>query len=150
MHHGGDKYTGVDIKILIGNTDIIVDEVEKDWVEIDHPLKEASDGEIHDFCGHINRVLNMLDGMLSILRKKHGQVKDADYVAYEQSAEQAMLLWKELGLSYTPSFCYLHKRKLCVSWGCMEELESFWKIISSRATKRWTRFNNDLPTLALV
>jgi hypothetical protein len=50
--------------------------------------------------------------MFSILRKKHGEVEEADYIAYEQAAEQAVLLWRKLGLSYTPSFHYLHKEAL--------------------------------------
>jgi hypothetical protein len=61
--------------------------IEEYLVEIYHPLKQATDQETRDFCDHIKRVLNMLDGMFTILRKKHGEVEDADYVAYEQSAE---------------------------------------------------------------
>jgi hypothetical protein len=111
-YHGGEKYTGVDIGILTGNANIIVGEIEEYLLEIVHPLKEASDGEIRDFCNHIKRVLNMLDGMFTILRKKRGEVEAADLVTYEQSAEQAALLWKKLGLSYTPSFHYVHKEAL--------------------------------------
>jgi hypothetical protein len=111
-HHGGDKYTGVDVGILMGNADKIVVEIEMYLLQIKHPLKEARDEEITTFCDHIKRVLNMLDGMFSILRKKHGEVTADDLVMYENSAEQSALLWKKLGLSYTPSFHYVHKEAL--------------------------------------
>jgi hypothetical protein len=104
LHPQEFEYTGVDIGILMGNTNAIVGDIEKYLVDCEHPLKEASEEDIRVFCGHIERVLDMLDGMFSILRKKHGQVGDVDYVAYEQSADQAMKIRKELGLSYTPSF----------------------------------------------
>jgi hypothetical protein len=54
----------------------------------------------------------MLDGMFSILRKKHGEVEEADLMAYEKSAKEAALLWKKLGLSYTPIFHYVHEEAL--------------------------------------
>jgi hypothetical protein len=54
----------------------------------------------------------MLDVMFSILRKKHGEVTAGDLVTYKNAAEQAALLWKKLGLSYTPSFHYVHKEAL--------------------------------------
>jgi hypothetical protein len=79
---------------------------------IQHDFKEAPEPEIRTFCDHIKRVLNILDGMFSILRKKHGEVERADLDAYEQSAGQAALLWQKLGLSYTPSFHYVHKEAL--------------------------------------
>jgi hypothetical protein len=91
-HHGGDKYTRVDIGILMGNTNTIVGDIEKYLLEIMHPLKEAGDTEISDLCDPIKRVLNMLDGIFSILRKKHGEVNEANFDTYKQSPEQAVLL----------------------------------------------------------
>jgi hypothetical protein len=111
-HHGGDKYTGVDIGILMGNADAIVGEIQTYLVEIKHPLKAAKDGETIIFCHHIKRVLYMLDGMFSILRKTHREFNDAHLTIYESYAEEAVLLWRKLGLSYTPSFHYLHKEAL--------------------------------------
>ena len=67
-HHGGDKYTRVDLGIFMGNADTIVGEIEKYLLESKHPLKEACDEEIILICDHIKRVLNMLDSMFSILR----------------------------------------------------------------------------------
>jgi hypothetical protein len=111
-HHGGEKYTGVDIGILLGNADTIVGEIQDYLLERKHPLKEANDTEIMTFCDHVKRVLNLLDFMFSILRKNHGEVTDADLDEYEKSAGGAVLLWKKLGLSYTPSFHYIHKEAL--------------------------------------
>jgi hypothetical protein len=72
----------------MGNTDAIVGDIEKYLVDCEHPLKEASEEDmIRVVCGHIKRVLDMLDGMFSIFRKKH---------EYEQSADQAMKIWKDL------------------------------------------------------
>ena len=50
---------------------------------------EARDEEIILFCDHIKRVLNVLDSMLSIFRKKHGEVIEDDLVIYEQSGRTA-------------------------------------------------------------
>jgi hypothetical protein len=111
-HHGGDKYTGVDIGILMGNAGPIVGEIEAYLLEIKHPLKAAKDGETIIFCDHIKRLLNILDGMFSILRMTHGEFRDAHLTIYESSAKEAVLFWKKLGLSYTPSFHYLHKEAL--------------------------------------
>jgi Iap family predicted aminopeptidase len=94
-------------------------------LESKHPLKEASDEDILIFCDHIKRVLNMqLDVMFSILRKNHGEVTEDDLVIDKNSAEQAALLWKKLGLSYTPSFHYVHKEalRLLTMHGGFEEL----------------------------
>jgi hypothetical protein len=111
-HHGGDKYTGVDIGILMGNANNIVGEIETYLVGINHPRKEAKEAEIRRFCDHIKRVLNMLDLMFSILRKEYGEVNKDDLEAYKSSAEQAVLLWRNLDLNYTPSFHYVHKEAL--------------------------------------
>jgi hypothetical protein len=96
----------------MGNADAIVGEIQAYLLEIKHPLKAAEDGETIIFCNHIKRVLYMLDGVFSILRKTHGEFNDAHLTIYETSAEEAVLLWKKLGLSYTPSFHYLHKEAL--------------------------------------
>jgi hypothetical protein len=125
-HHGGKKYTGVDLGILMEKANTIVGELGMYLLRKEHPLKEASDEDIIRFCNHIKRVLNTLDGMFSILREKHGEFKDAHLTVYERSAEQAVALWEALGLSYTPSFHYLHKealRLLTIHGGIGELLE---------------------------
>jgi hypothetical protein len=61
----------------MGNATKIVGEIEEYLLEIKHTLKEADDDEICVFCDHIKRVLNMLDGMFSILRKKHAKKEKA-------------------------------------------------------------------------
>jgi hypothetical protein len=111
-YHGGDKYTGVDIGILMEKSDEIMTEIEKYLRDLNHPLKEATDEEIATRCDLIKRVLNLLDILFSILRKNHGQVTDKDLVTYENASDQAALLWHKLDLNYTPSFHYLHKEAL--------------------------------------
>jgi hypothetical protein len=80
----------------------------------------------------------MFDGMFSILRKKHGQVEDAEYVAYEQSADQAMKIWKELGLSYTPSST-IFIRKLFVPW-------RKWRAFGRSSREEPPKYGQDSPT----
>jgi hypothetical protein len=108
-YHGGDKYTGVDIGVLMEKSDDIMTDIHQYLQELDHPLKEAIYGETFDICDLIKRLLRLLDIMFSILRKNHDEVTAEDHVTYETTAEQAALLWQKLDLNYTPSFHYLHK-----------------------------------------
>ena len=107
-HHGGDKYNGVDIGVLMENSDEIMDKVETYLQEFVHPQKEATKEEIADICGLIKRVLRVLDIMFSILRRTHGQVTQDDMISYRNASEQAVQLWMKLDLNYTPSFHYVH------------------------------------------
>jgi hypothetical protein len=125
-YHGGDKYTGVDIGVLMDKSDEIMERVEIYLQEFQHPLKEASNLHISEFCGRMKRVLRLLDIMFSTLRKNNGEVTDDDLKEYEDASNKAVVLWSELGLSYTPSFHYVHKeahRLLVIHRGFGEFLE---------------------------
>jgi hypothetical protein len=49
-YHGGDKYTGVDIGVLMEKSDDIMTDIHQYLQELDHPLKEATYGETFDIC----------------------------------------------------------------------------------------------------
>ena len=125
-YHGSDKYTGVDIGVLMEKSDEIMERVETYLLEFQHPLKEASNVDISEFCGRMKRVLRLLDIMFSKLRKNNGEVTDDDLKEYEDASNKAVVLWNELGLNYTPSFHYVHKeapRLLKIHRGFGEFLE---------------------------
>jgi hypothetical protein len=105
VYRGGDKYTGVDIEVFMDKSDDIKTYLQ----ELKHPLNEATDKEISDICDLSKRVLRLLDILFSLLRKNYGGVTNDDIVTYEQTADQAALVWQKLDLNYTPSFHYVHK-----------------------------------------
>jgi hypothetical protein len=111
-YHGGSKYTGEHIGILMEYAEEIMGKTDEYLITIDHEHREASDEEISHFCGLIKSALDMLDIMFSILRKKHGEVEEDDYAQYEKAAEEAVKIWDALDMNYTPSFHYAHKEAL--------------------------------------
>jgi hypothetical protein len=154
-YHGGDKYTGVDIGFFMGKTEDITEEIKTYLQELKHPVKEATDRQISDICDLIKRFLRLLDILLSILRKNNSEVTNDDIVTYEQTADQAALLWQKLDLHCTPSFHFVHREdplprtmvagnpRATTTWRADGRL---W----SRATKIWTIFNDDSAALALM
>ena len=54
-YHGGDKYTGVDIGVLMEKSDDIMTDIHKYLQELKHLLKEATYDETFDICDLIKR-----------------------------------------------------------------------------------------------
>lgn len=126
-----------------------MDEIKAYLLALDHPLKEATDLQIIEFCDNIKSVLDMLDIMFSILRRNYGQVTPDDVAKYSKASEQAVLLWKKLNMSYTPSFHYVHKeaiRLLQLRGGFVELTEDHLE----QSHQTMDKFTKDLATLAFV
>ena len=95
-YHGGDL-TGVKVKVLFQNVDVIMAEFKLICDECEE--KGATDEEVDEMVGRYSHLGSLLDGVFSIARMPCGTVTLEDERLLERMIKAVMQMWRGLRLS---------------------------------------------------